>query len=237
MIIDAKLAELCGIQIGDGCLSVNSRYHECAISGDIREEREYYENHVIPLFNEKISVPLINKTIIGKEYPKSGVYGFYIFDKRIVDFFVKIGFKTGKKTNVEIPEAILKNKDIHRFFLRGLFDTDGSIFFQKSNSTKNPVHKFPIIKLSSTSKKLVEQLKIMVEDDGYTPLLQKPYKGKRNKHAVHHISIYRRSEVLRWIEEIGFSSSKHLTKILVRRKLGYCPPHTTIEQRKAILNG
>ncbi|MBN2421430.1 hypothetical protein JXB27_04090 [Candidatus Woesearchaeota archaeon] len=237
MEIDEKLAELIGITIGDGCISITKRYSEYAVSGDVNEEREYYDSHVIPLMKEVLARKIPDVKICGKEYSKTGVYGVYIFDKRVTDFFIEYGLKSGKKTFVEIPKSILENKKTHIPFLRGLFDTDGSIFFQKSNSTKNPIHKFPRITLVSTSHLLIEQVANILLSLGYSPKIQKPSKGKRDKNPSHRLSIHRRQDTAKWIEETGFSSPKHLTKIAVWRKLGYCPPKTTINQRKAILNG
>jgi len=53
--------ELIGMYVGDGCISINNRYSEYALFGDIREEMEYYKSHVIPLFNRTIMVSILNR--------------------------------------------------------------------------------------------------------------------------------------------------------------------------------
>ncbi|MFH1445685.1 MAG: hypothetical protein ABIF08_04395 [Nanoarchaeota archaeon] len=62
-----------------------------------------------------------------------------------------------------------------------------------------------------------------------------PYKGKRDKNTLHELIVYRKNDVDRWINEISFNNPKHKTKIAVWKKLGYCPPKTTILERKSIL--
>ena len=89
MKIDGDMAEILGIHIGDGCISVNSRYDEYYLGGDLKEEKEYHDEWVSKLFNRKVMIPLYNKEVLYKEHPKVGVYGFYIFDKKIVNFFNK----------------------------------------------------------------------------------------------------------------------------------------------------
>jgi len=74
MKIDEELAELIGIHIGDGCISINKRYQEYYLGGDLKEEKEYHDTWVAPLFNKKIMIPLYNKKVRYKEHPKVGIY-------------------------------------------------------------------------------------------------------------------------------------------------------------------
>ncbi len=40
----------------------------------------------------------------------------------------------------------------------------------------------------------------------------------------------------RWMDLIGTKNPVKLTRYLVWKKFGFCPPHTTLQQRKDILN-
>jgi len=231
-----KQFELLGIYIGDGCLSKTKKYKEFAVLGDITEEKEYYETHVIPMFNEIIMKPILNKNVVGKSYPSMGVFGFLIFNDKIFEYFTNLGFKSGPKTNMKLPKLITEAKpELQKAFLRGLFDTDGSIYFEKNYSAKHNEHRKPKIKLATTSKTLKNQIKKMCEKFGFKTMNRSPYKGKRDKNTLHELVVYRKNDVERWINEIGFNNSKHKTKIAVWRKLGYCPPKTTIAERRNIL--
>lgn len=236
MKISGDLAEILGMHVGDGCISITNRYKEYALSGDITEEREYYDDWIIPLFNKNIIKPLLNKEICGKEYKLNGTYGFYIFNSKIVDFFLDLGIPFGSKLNIGVPKQVLKNNKLTKRFLRGLFDTDGTLYFDRNRTAKSMKRNRPYIQLSTVSKNLSKQILKILFDLGYHPKWRKPYKGKRNKNFVYSVLIYRKNDIIKWIKEIGFKSPKHHTKWLVFKKLGHCPPYTTLAERKKILN-
>jgi len=230
------LFELMGMYVGDGCISVNDRYKEFALSGDITEEREYYENHVIPLFNKTIMQPLLDKKVTGKAYPSVGVFGFMIFNRKLVEYLVELGLKPGPKTNIKLPELIMKAKPaLQARFLRGLFDTDGSIYFDKNYSAKCRIHCIPKIKLAMVSETLKNQTVHLLNNMGIGVMDKKPYQGNAKWNPRYEIIIYRKSDLDTFIKKVGFASPKHKTKIAVYNALGYCPPNTTITQRKSIL--
>ena len=54
---------------------------------------------------------------------------------------------------------------------------------------------------------------------------------KRNE-----IYISGKENLKKWMKFIGFSNEKHLTKYLIWKKFGFCPPNTTLKQRLLILN-
>jgi intein/homing endonuclease len=239
MIISKELAEIIGIHVGDGCISINKNYSEYAISGDINEEREYYDTVVTPLYNEFIFYPLLGKNIFPKEYFKNGTYGIIVFNKRVTNYFLKLGLISGSKLDCSIPKVILQDKNTWVPFLRGLFDTDGSIYFNKNYSTKveNRKHNRPRIKLGLTSEKVIYEVYFILKNLNFAPYLKPAYKGKRDKNPVYSIILQRVKDVNRFVYEIGFNNSKHMTKWKIYKKLGYCPPNTTIIERYRILSG
>jgi intein/homing endonuclease len=235
MKIDGDLAELMGIHIGDGCISKNKRYEEYYLGGDLIEEKEYHDNWVGPLFNNKIMLPLFGKRVNYKEHPKVGVYAFHIFDKKLVSFFEGLGISSGSKINLGIPKCILKNSFFIKRFLRGLFDTDGNLYFDRNRSAKNPINDRPTIKLGTVSKPLIDDIFRELKKMNFNPRIKKPYKGKKDKNVVHTILIYRIRDIERYLEEIGFKNPKHYSKWELYKKFGYCSPHTTLAERKLLL--
>jgi len=236
MKIDGDLAEIIGIHIGDGCISVNKRYREYYLGGDLREEKKYHDEWVAPLFNKKIMLPLFKQKVRYKEYPKTGIYGFYIFDEKIVNFFKKLGIPLGTKINIKIPKIILENNNLSVRFLRGLFDTDGNLYFDKNRSAKNQRNNRPTIKLGTVSKKLAGQVFNLLIRLGLHPRMKRPYQGKKDKNKVYTVLIYRKKDIEFFINKIGFKNSKHYTKWLIYKKLGYCPPRTSLKEREEILS-
>jgi intein/homing endonuclease len=235
MKIDGDLAEIIGIHIGDGCISVNKRYKEYYLGGDISEEKDYHDQWVAHLFNKKIMLPLAKKEVVYKKYPSIGIYGFYIFDSRIVDFFKELGIGNGPKINILIPNEITRDVLLVKRCLRGLFDTDGCIYFDKNRSAKLMKNNQPIIQLGSVSQGLIKQVFILLKKMNFYPRLRKPYLGKKDKNPVHKILIYRRKDVIRYINEIGFKNPKHYTKWELYKKFGFCPPNTKLVERREML--
>ncbi len=236
MKIDGDLSEILGIHIGDGCISRTKRYAEYYLGGDITEERDYHYQWVGPLFNKKIMLPLFNKKVTYKAHPKVGIYGFHIFDEKLVKFFEKLGIKSGSKINVQVPKEIMQNKLIHKRFLRGLFDTDGTIYFNRNIALKNYTHNRPVIKLGTVSELLAKDVIVMLGALGMHPRMKKPYQGKRDKNPVYSVVIYRIADIRYFMSEIGFKNFKHSTKWQLYEKFGFCPPRTKLQQRRELLS-
>jgi len=38
-----------------------------------------------------------------------------------------------------------------------------------------------------------------------------------------------------WLRRFGFANAKHLSKLLVTQKYGFCPPHTSLDERLAMI--
>jgi len=233
-----KFAELIGWHMGDGCLSIKNGKYQYALTGDIKEEYVFYKDVILPTFNE-----LFSKKINLKKYLSNNVCGIYIFDKESVRFLKeKFKLKKGKKINITIPETI-KLKSQKKAFLRGLFDTDGSIYYCKSNyktkkiSLSTIFHYKPKIKLATISKTLIDQVHHFLSELGFHPRFRKPAKQKINENMMYGLVLYRKQDVNRFIKEIGFKNLKHISKVKIWNKFGFCPPYTTLKQRIDMLKG
>ena len=185
----------------------------------------------------------MKKQISLKKYKSVGVCGIYFFNKRFISFLEKeIGLKRGKKIDIGIP-SVIEGKEQKISFLRGLFDTDGSIYFCKSYvktkkySWYNKFHYKPKIKLATISKKLIDDVKDVLAELGFSPRLYAPRKQKENENYMYAVVLDINKDTQKWIENIGFKNLKHITKIQVWKRFGFCPPHTTLNQRKRILKG
>jgi len=152
------LVEICGIHAGDGYLRNKDFKRELDISGGI-DEKEYYDQHVVPLFERFFKIK-----IKPKFFKSRNTYGFVIRDKKIIEFMHSLGFPYGKKTlTVKVPEFILasRNLDIIYSFIRGVFDTDGCLTFQKKAGGRYKPeeklrHSYPVIQLGICSKPLAD---------------------------------------------------------------------------------
>lgn len=234
--MEVELAEILGMHAGDGYLRKGN--NEFEMSGDV-EEKEYYDTQVIPLFKKYFKID-----IKGKHFPTKGTYGFSKSHDNIKKTLLKAGFPQGaKSTTVRAPREILltKEKNIRRAFLRGVFDTDGCVRFDKCTKLADPFkknfHTYPRILHSTVSKEFHEDLKLLLKKEGYRYCAhERPSKKiTENNRFVLQISGNKMCE--KWFTEIQprnpVKSSRH--KIL--NLYGFCPTRTTYEERRKVLKG
>ena len=160
MIITPELAEICGIHAGDGYLRNDGRRREWDISGSI-DEQEYYDVHVIPLFNKTF-----NLNIKGRFFPSRNTYGFVIRKKCVIEFAHNhLYFPYGNKSRkIKTPKFIFSDIELIKPFFRGYFDTDGHFSCgRKINGKychfKKTFHYYPHINFSTVSQNLSIDLK------------------------------------------------------------------------------
>ena len=237
--INEEICEFLGWHIGDGCIT--KKRYQYALTGDIIEEYDFYKNVIIPTFN-KIFKEYLRQPITIKSYKSVGVCGIYLSNKSfILHLQREFDLPAGKKTNIKIPVCIeTKEQKIH--FLRGLFDTDGSIYFCRSNfKTKKPspyatFHYKPKIKLATISEELILGVYEMLLGLGFSPRLYNPRKQRENEQTIYAVVLDKTADVKKWTDEIGFRSVKHSSKIAIWKKYGFVPPKTTLQKRFKILN-
>ncbi len=156
-----------------------------------------------------------------------------------------MGFPSGEKSSiVSVPKLILdsNNKEIYAKFLRGLFDTDGNLYFSRRTSKsyiefKRKYNYYPIIQIATVSEKLSKEISFMLNKLLIKHFLSS-YQPKDIRDKRKYIVIINGVDRLeKWMEFIGIKNPVKFTRYLIWKKFGFCPPHTTLEQRKDILNG
>ena len=222
-----NLAELIGFIVGDGHLAIykNKGYdnYQILFSGHATEDLDHYNNWI------NLSI----KNYSGNEMTAK------VDSKAILKFLnitlqIPSGNKAGK---VVIPKILIKNS-MKFAFIRGLFDSDGSLTFKKKHKE---THYYPVIKISSKSKKLIEQITkffINFNVNCYATYNYKEYDKRTKKYYIKHEVFFSGFDTLSWwITNIKFNNPKHITKYLVWKKYGFCPPYTNLNERKRMLEG
>ncbi len=143
-----ELAEETGWHIGDGSMNYYHNKGIYQLRGHIEDDRPHYVERIKPLFEQ-----IYNIKINLREMPSTRVFGFQIWNNRIVAFKKELGLPLGKKFELEIPRQFLKEKKFLTACIRGIFDTDGCLYLERKNKKL-----YPIIQISTISKKLAEQL-------------------------------------------------------------------------------
>ncbi len=230
-------AELCGAIIGDGWIQSNEQ--SFFIAGDPLEDKEYYDAHSSKII-EKILIP-----VTPKSFPYWKVYGIGIYRQEIVRKLIDLDLPVGKKVDTaRVPDWILNsNSKVIHSFLRGFFDADGSIFCQKdytkyAKKFDSKFHTKIRLRMSSVSLELAKQTNDLCNLCNFGSVHRVLEGGKRygrNYSDVGIIEINKIESIKKWFEELKPSNPKHVTKYRVWKKFGFCPPKTSIYQRKEIL--
>ena len=232
------IAEFCGAVMGDGW--IGEREKGFFIAGDSTEDKDYYDKHLLRIVNKILNIKLKNKN-----FPYWGVYGISIYKKSLIKRLLDFGLAKGKKVkSAYVPDWILKsNKKINFSFIRGLFDTDGCIFCQKdytdyANKFNSKYHTKIRIRIGCISSKLIDEVFILCNKHGFKCVKRVYKRGfdyHRNRSDIHILEINEIASINRWFKELKPSNPKHITKYLIWKRFGFCPPNTTISQRKQIL--
>ena len=194
----SDLAEFYGIMLGDGNLMAKKSYkvgtYQIRIVGDSRHDKEYLHNYVKPLIEKLFNI----KVKLHKD-KKRNFITLVATSKKLAEFLETKGFKPGNKiiNQLEIPIWIKENKDFVKVCIRGLYDTDGSVY----KLTNQNSHQ---ICFTNYNKKLMNNVRESLLSLGINP--SKVTKGRD-------LLITKKSELRKFLNEIGFKNSRHLDKV------------------------
>ena len=141
------LSAFIGIMLGDG--GIRSKY-QFTVSLNFENEREYAD-YVGRLIKRLFSV----EHIIHKR-KDSKAADIVVSSVRAVDFLLKQGLLEGNKikSQVDIPAWIKENPEYQKACLRGLFDTDGSIYVHRYK-VNNKEYSYTKMNFTSRSRPLL----------------------------------------------------------------------------------
>jgi len=235
-LITSEIAEIAGIHAGDGYLRYG-RKNEWDVSGSY-EEKEYYDGYVIPLINK-----FFQTEIKGRYFYSRKTYGFCTGNKKIIQTLVDLGFPSGNKsTIVEIPKQVLNSHNKNNFaaFLRGYFDTDGSLNFRNkvnnSDGFKKKYHFYPRLAFASCSKKLICQVGKLLEKFDLSYNIYEYNSKVENENVRYNLESLGIKNLNSFMEHIDSKNSSKISRYLIWEKFGFCPPKTKYKQRKQILS-
>ncbi len=192
-----NLAEFIGIHIGDGTMLIVNNGYMIGYSSNLTTDLEY-TNHIKKL----IKILFNADSRIEKYYEKNATY-LRIYSKAICMFLNrKFGIPFGKKSKIiDIPRPIANDTILLQSCIRGIFDTDGGVIFQKFNG-----YSYPVVKITTSSEKLANTLIAGLKKFGFHPIV---FKGKN---GINEISVKRKGEFEKWFHIIGSSNPKNLYK-------------------------
>ncbi len=206
ILLNKEICEFIGAFIGDGYLgNYGDRKNQYLIglAGDKRLDKSYFESVLLPIINRNF--PFTNPRVRYRE--DENTIMIRVYSKKLFLMMKKLGFSPGKKSStVTIPIQITGNDKYMNSTLRGIFDTDGSVFFDKRGKYNQP---YPRITLQSASLGLINQI------ENYLSKNFKLYVYKANRDGYRNcIEIYGHSQLEKFLKGIGFSNQRHLSKCL-----------------------
>jgi hypothetical protein len=197
--LNEKICEFIGAFIGDGFTNKYGSSYLIQFTGDGRYDKDYYINNICKILKENFNIDSVL-------YSRENTIRVSFYSKRLFEFLIKrLKFNPGKKVyTVKIPDEILNsNKKYITATLRGIFDTDSCIFFDKRASYKKPYIR---INLTSASHELIRQVYNLLNKFELNPRMSNNYNKK-----VIQINGY--INFKRFLKEIGFSNKRHLDKV------------------------
>ena len=122
--------EFIGIMIGDGCVLHYPRHriYGIEISGNADEEKDYYQK-IAKFIKEKYN--LNPKVFVKKSKQRKGLK-LRVYNKRLAENLIAWGISGNKTFTTKIPEELLLDWQKSKFVIRGIFETDGSLYFSKT---------------------------------------------------------------------------------------------------------
>ena len=197
-----------------------NRTHRITYAGNLLNEKEFYK------FLARIVKKIYKVKPIVLERKKDNTILLLVNSKKLIQLKVKeFNLPIGSKKDIQIPQKILKNPKLLRFFMRGLGDTDFSLSFKKN---KKGIHTEPRLEMYTASQKLAFQVSQILSRFNFTFALQRMKKGFM-------IRIYGKRNLKKWLKVFGFRNPWIKLKIKVWKKLGYYPIGKTFSKLKEIL--
>jgi hypothetical protein len=196
--LSKELCEFLGAFSGDGFTNRYGRHHQIGFAGDKRYDADYYHKKIIPITRR-----LFNIQSYYSRTKNNGVwFNFHsksLFELLTNRFKMPAGVKFDK---VLIPEEIMKSKLEYRIaFVRGIFDTDGCVFFDKRKTYKEPYMR---VDITMVNVPILTQIKQVLDEVGIES--QVLGNGK-------HLHVTSKKDVRKFFEIIGSSNERHITKI------------------------
>ncbi len=182
-----KFAEFLGIMIGDGNLTKKG----IRITGNALEKKHY--NYISCLIEELFGL----KSRIYLSYNSKNTIVLNLYSQKLADFLNKNGLSYGHKikNKAHFPSWIFKDKKYIYPALRGLFDTDGGIFY------KDRKYKRAIIEFETHSPTIRKDIIGLLLKTGFTP-----------SKSSYNIRIQKQIEIFKFFNLIGSSNPKNIIR-------------------------
>lgn len=155
------LAEFFGMMLGDGHIEDYHSFRDNRHITNYRVDMSFHENDTDIIDRaEELFLETIGKEPSFHSNPKNKGAKLMVYSKDLIEKLEELGLESGNKTDnqVSVPKWIKKNTAFQKRCLKGLVDTDGTIYERVPNDT--------IIQFKNASRPLIEDFDEMCENLG-----------------------------------------------------------------------
>lgn len=152
---------------GDGCLSRWSRSSRNSISyitmvtGHLQESTYY--SYLVKLFEREFNV-------LPSVHPRKNTNSIVLrtYNLEVFACFKQLGFPVGKKNCVRIPHEIYSDTRLAVACVRGIFDTDGSVYerYRKQYSNHPRQYSYKVVQIKMKQEELLLQVRDILHSIG-----------------------------------------------------------------------
>jgi len=196
-----ELSYFIGLFIGDGFTNKYQRYHIIQFTGDKRFEGDFYRGLITQYSRQLFN---LNPTIY--EGKNTNALRFNLYSKELFHLITqRFKISAGRKSKkVLIPQKILDSRpEILKACIRGLYDAEGCVFFDKRKLYKKPYVRIELHMHNLQILKQVSKILSLFEIENTLGSF------KDNLRVV----VYGKEQVKKFVKEVGFSNPKHLSKL------------------------
>ena len=198
-----RLAEFMGILLGDGHLS---EYQASITTNSITDMA--HAKFIQGLIKELFGVT----GVLRKRMDENAVT-VVASSKNLARFLSEKGMPVGNKIEKKLsaPHWIMDSLPYQKAFIRGLFDTDGSIYLD-THKGRRRIYRNPGWTITSYAGILRKDIVRMLRGLGFSPTCRTSQKS---------VYLRRRNDIVKYFAEIGTSNKKHVNRY--RRFIGRVP--------------
>ncbi|MCX6742378.1 MAG: hypothetical protein NTX24_04385 [Candidatus Pacearchaeota archaeon] len=198
--LNKELAYFIGLFIGDGFTNKYQRYYLTQFTGD-KKEKQFYETLISDYCKKLFNVAPKIRYDRSCNAIRVNLYSVDIFNLITKRFQISAGRKS---RTVLIPKEILdSDSTIIKSCIRGLYDAEGCVFFDKRKSYAAP---YPRIDLHMNNLELLKQVYNILNKFEIKCTLGTIEENLR-------VTIYGEEQVKKFVKEIGFFNPKHLERL------------------------
>ena len=189
----ALLAEFVGILLGDGCLGSPFQVSIAFNSETDASYGVYLQQLFRRLFGVTASIKCRAGTRGGNVVASS---------RALVEYLETVGLRRGNKVRhqVDVPQWIWTQRSYRRACLRGLMDTDGSVY-RYTHHVNGHLYGHVALCFTNRSQPLLVSAARLLRGDDFHPRIKQ-----------YQVCLNRQMEIERYFDVIGSSNSKHLAR-------------------------